>query len=81
MKCLEECKKENTPCKEEQCRNWIEYEQDYNCVLQAVECHGAMTLREIADRLGLSFVRVQQIEKAALKKMRINARKHSIYNE
>tara|TARA_R100000008_G_C3543231_1_gene146024 strand:+ start:506 stop:751 length:246 start_codon:yes stop_codon:yes gene_type:complete len=81
MKCLEKCKKKDTPCSKQECRHWIDYKEDYNCVLQSIDCHGAMTLREIADRLGLSFVRVQQIEKAALKKMRRNARKHSIYNE
>tara|TARA_R110000824_G_scaffold166215_6_gene342951 strand:+ start:194 stop:439 length:246 start_codon:yes stop_codon:yes gene_type:complete len=81
MKCLEKCKRENVACKEKECRHWIEYSKDFNCVLEAVDNHGAMTLREVADRLNVSFVRVQQIEKAALKKMRINAKKHSIYNE
>tara|TARA_R110002153_G_scaffold1580_16_gene8140 strand:+ start:3325 stop:3477 length:153 start_codon:yes stop_codon:yes gene_type:complete len=35
----------------------------------AVQKNGAMTLREIGDRLGVSFVRVKQIESEILKKL------------
>tara|TARA_Y100000034_G_C6735449_1_gene326101 strand:+ start:472 stop:627 length:156 start_codon:yes stop_codon:yes gene_type:complete len=40
-----------------------------NCALIAVEKNGAMTLREIADRLEISFVRVKQIQDKALLKL------------
>lgn len=66
MNCKQECKDKNLPCAQKGCRQWIDYEEDLNCCLVAVDKNGAMTLREVADRLGISFVRVQQIHKAAL---------------
>ena len=72
--CAEVCVKHNVTCPVEDCRLWIEYEQDLNCTDIAVAKHGKMTLREISERLGVSFVRIKQIEdglKVKLKK-RIN---------
>jgi len=69
MKCLQECIKNKKACGESDCRHWIDYEEDLNCVHQTVDKCGALTLRETADRLKLSFVRVKQIEDAALKKL------------
>ena len=66
MNCKQECKDKNLPCAQKDCRQWIDYEEDLNCCLIAVDKNGAMTLREVADRLGISFVRGQQIHKAAL---------------
>ena len=37
--------------------------------LKAIEKHGPMTLDQISKRLGISIVRVSQIEKQALKKL------------
>jgi len=69
MKSIDECKKINSPCNEKECRLWINFKGDLNCTLQAVDRHGSLTLREVADRLGVSFVRIKQIEDAALKKL------------
>tara|TARA_Y100000310_G_scaffold299899_1_gene335119 strand:- start:117 stop:353 length:237 start_codon:yes stop_codon:yes gene_type:complete len=55
------------PCKE--CRLWIDFKEDSNCTLIAVKKQKTMTLREVADRLGISFVRVKQIQDSAHKKM------------
>ena len=68
--CIEEdliCPKENADC-----RHWIDYKKDNNCVLCTIEKNNckSLTLRETAERLNLSFVRVKQIEDAALKKIR-----------
>jgi len=49
---------------------WIEYSADYNCTLVAVYEQGRMTLREVAERTGVSFARIKQIESAALKKLK-----------
>jgi len=59
----------NKPCEECKCRQWIDYEEDLNCTLVAVEKHGPMTLREVGDRLGISFVRVKQLQDVALAKL------------
>ena len=59
----------NKPCEECKCRQWIDYKEDLNCTLVAVEKHGPMTLREVGDRLGISFVRVKQLQDVALAKL------------
>ena len=69
MKCLDECIKKKKACKQSDCRHWIEYEEDLNCVHETVHKHGSLTLRETAARLSLSFVRVKQIEDKALQKL------------
>ena len=56
-------------CTKENCRNWIDYPEDNNCVLESIRKHGRMTLDECAKRLNISLVRVSQIEKQALKKL------------
>ena len=50
-------------------RHWIDYPEDENCIYVAIEKHGAMTLEQVAKRLGISLVRVSQIEKQAIKKL------------
>tara|TARA_R110002072_G_scaffold88880_2_gene199342 strand:- start:126 stop:380 length:255 start_codon:yes stop_codon:yes gene_type:complete len=59
----------NKPCEECKCRQWLDYEDDLNCTLIAVDKHGPMTLREVGDRLGISFVRVKQLQDVALAKL------------
>ena len=56
-------------CSAETCRCWIDYPEDDNCINVAIEKHGSMTLAEIAKRLGVSLVRISQIEKKALAKL------------
>lgn len=56
-------------CSPETCRCWIDYPEDKNCALIAAQKHGAMTLDEVSKRLGISLVRVSQIEKQALAKL------------
>ena len=55
---------------ESECRHWIDYEEDLNCVNIAIKNNGAMKLREIAERLHLTPARVQQIEKSVLTKLK-----------
>lgn len=69
-RCREECISEALSCENKNCRHWIEYDQDYNCSLIAIGKNGAMTLDEISKRLGLSLVRIKQIEEAALNKVK-----------
>ena len=67
--CLQTCKKLNVACPIKECRYWISYEQEHNCTFETVEQNGALTLREAAERLDISFVRVKQIQDSALKKI------------
>ena len=60
--CTKKCLELDVSCPVEECRQWINYEEDLNCTLLAVAKHGKMTFREVAKRLGVSFVRVKQIQ-------------------
>jgi len=70
MKCVKLCREKDVACPNKDCRYWIDYKDDLNCTHETIYKHGSMTLREIAKREGLSFVRIQQIEKQALKKIK-----------
>jgi DNA-directed RNA polymerase sigma subunit (sigma70/sigma32) len=80
--CAEKCFKEKDSCEEKQCRNWIKYDDDLNCVEIAIKKNGLMTLKQVGDRLGISYVRVTQIEKEALNKLQKNRfnKKDTNYN-
>jgi hypothetical protein len=69
MKCIRKTK-EDCPCKETGCRYWIDYKEDNNCSLITVDKHGRITLREVAERLGVSYVRIKQIEDKAILKLK-----------
>ena len=69
MKCLDICRKESKPCENKSCRLWNDYKPELNCTLQTVDINGGLSLRDAASRLGISFVRVKQIEDAALDKL------------
>ena len=79
ISCLESCRLFDVSCPCFDCRYWLDHEQDLNCVFESISEHGQLTLREAAERLGISFVRVKQIEDKALKKMRHLTEEQSIY--
>ena len=66
---IEEETKRRDGCSKETCRCWIDYPEDDNCAMVSIEKHGNMTLSEVAKRIGLSLVRISQIEKHALEKL------------
>ena len=69
--CVAACKDRAVSCPNSSCRSWIDYEDDLNCTHVAVDkSEEGLTLREIGDRLGISFVRVCQIEKNAIEKLK-----------
>ena len=67
--CSKICLDNGIECPFKECKHWIEFEEDLNCTLVSVDKNGAMSLREVADRLGVSFVRVKQIQDKAIKKL------------
>ena len=71
--CSRECISKKKNCSQKECRMFIDFEEEYNCTLIAIYENGAMTLRQIGDRLGISFARVKQIETIALSKMKGNS--------
>ena len=49
----------------------MNYEDALNCCLVAVDNNpGGMTLQSVGDRLGITCVRVHQVERKAVEKMR-----------
>jgi DNA-directed RNA polymerase sigma subunit (sigma70/sigma32) len=72
--CLNKCRelKVSCPVENSECRNWIESEEDLNCVLQAVKNNDEkpITLRKVGEKLGLTHVAISYIESAALKKIK-----------
>ena len=70
MECDEICRQNNQACQNKECRHWLDYEDDLNCTLICANKNGPLTLREVAKRLNISYVRVQQIEENAIKKIK-----------
>ena len=68
--CSRICRDTQKECPEKECRMWIDFPQEYNCCLISIHENGFMTLREVGERLHISFARVKQIESDALKKIR-----------
>ena len=68
--CSRECMQKQKACKESSCRMWVDFPDEYNCCLISIYENGCMTLREIGERLNISFARVKQIESKALAKIR-----------
>ena len=70
-KCAKNCMKKKSPCSEKECRKWIEYEDDLNCCLISIRNNDddPLTLMQTGERLGLSFVRIRQIEIKAIEKL------------
>ena len=81
-RCCEKCLEYDVSCPIENsdCRHWIDYEDDSNCVLIAVDNNENehMTLREVSKRIGVSFVRIKQIQTEAVKKLITYQRKNKI---
>ena len=76
--CLKKCLELSVSCPVQECKYWILYEEDYNCCIKSIDNNGSMTLRKIADRLGVSFVRVKQIQDKSIKKIGLFFDKESI---
>jgi hypothetical protein len=69
--CFEVQEKWCVGCDQTSCRNWINFEEDLNCaVVCARKNDNGLSLREVADRMGVSFPRISQIEHAAFKKLK-----------
>ena len=69
--CFEVHEKWCVECDKTECRNWIDFEEDLNCaVVCARKNENGLSLREVAERMGVSFPRISQIEHAAFKNLK-----------
>jgi DNA-directed RNA polymerase sigma subunit (sigma70/sigma32) len=67
--CYKKVQAENRPCCEKKCRNYLKSERHLNCAILAAR-EGPMTLQEIGDIFGVSRMRICQIEKSILEKIK-----------
>ena len=68
--CFEVHEKWRLECDQTQCRNWMDFGEDLNCAVVCARKHEqGLSLREVADRMGVSFPRISQIEHAAFNKL------------
>lgn len=71
--CAKKCMETGIKCPYRSCRKHIDYPDDLNCCLVAIQKNpkDEMSLREVAQRMQLSYVRIKQIEDEALRKLNI----------
>jgi len=79
MTCAKHCVQTDTACPNVKCRFWIDYSDEHNCALVSIYTNGRMTLRQVGDRLGISFARVKQIESRALERLKNNPLAASLF--
>lgn len=73
--CSRKCVELNIECPCTDCRLWVNFPDEKNCSLISIHENDGMTLREIGERLEISFARVKQIEQKAIEKIkRLNNR-------
>jgi len=68
-KCFEEHEKLGKACRKKDCKYWINCKPGMNCVLIAAK-EGPKTLQEIGEIFDLTRMRICQIEKNILAKLR-----------
>lgn len=67
-KCSQKCIELQIECPNVDCRYHVEHQNSLNCAFIAIEQNGEMDLRTVGDIMGVSFVRIKQIQdKAVLK--------------
>ena len=72
MKCYEYYSQCNKQCKKNKCRYWIDSKENENCVVVKSK-KGTSTLQEIGELFNITRMRVCQIEKQILDKIKKRA--------
>ena len=70
MKCYEYSVKNNQNCKNKNCRYWVGCENFNNCTLIIAQKKENMTLEAIGKIFGITRMRICQIEKKAIQKLK-----------
>ena len=72
MKCYEYNKNCNKSCDKSSCRYWLNLPKNQNCCLNAAkeDSETKFTLQDIGDIFNVTRMRICQIEKNAVKKIR-----------
>lgn len=67
--CFNAHKNKNIDCKNKKCRYWHQMEGANNCIINASQ-EKTYTLQEVGDLFNITRMRVCQIEKLAIKKLK-----------
>lgn len=67
--CWQTNKDNNTPCENKSCRMWLNCKEKQNCTILVAK-DGPLTLQKIGNLHGLTRMRICQVEKEALRKIR-----------
>ena len=75
MKCFEYNNRQKISCQKSSCRCWIQSKQNSNCCLVAADSRNKIeeekfTLQDIGDIFKVTRMRICQIEKIAIKKLK-----------
>jgi hypothetical protein len=69
MKCFEYNKQKNKICDNTGCKHFINCKKDNNCTIVAAS-KGTKTLQEVGEIFGVTRMRICQIEKEIMKKIK-----------
>tara|TARA_A100000164_G_C21913057_1_gene776706 strand:+ start:1600 stop:1866 length:267 start_codon:yes stop_codon:yes gene_type:complete len=67
--CFNEHKKYEVPCAKKDCKYWIDVKDCVNCTM-VMASDGPRTLQEIGELFGVTRMRICQIEKSVMNKLR-----------
>ena len=70
MKCFEHNKQFKNNCQKKSCRYWINCRKENNCAILASKNIEKFTLEDVGALFKVTRMRICQIEKTALKKLR-----------
>lgn len=70
MKCFDYHKEKSKLCKNSGCRYWIKCAENQNCGINAAAEKSSITLEEIGNMFNVTRMRICQIEKKALEKIK-----------
>lgn len=68
MKCYDQLESCDKACTNKSCRQWIKSTENQNCTIVAAR-KGPMSLQQIGDILGVTRMRICQIEKKVVEKL------------
>lgn len=70
MKCYEHNKEFKNICQKKSCRYWIDCKMSNNCGIIAAKNDNKMTLEDVGKLFNVTRMRICQIEKIAIKKLK-----------